>query len=236
MSRPVAVEAVSTLVARALGIAARREPLDGQPGRAWAGAAVLGMVGPPGAGKTTLARAIVAAVADRLGADAVCHVPMDGFHLADVELDRLGRRDWKGASDTFDAAGYAALLARIRSGGEAVVYAPMFERDIEQPIAGAIPILAGTRLVVTEGLYLLGDGPWRAVRDLLDEAWYVDPLEPGGRARLVARHEQFGKTHQQALAWVSRVDDRNAEQVRATRVRADVVVPGDLRLPAGAPP
>lgn len=236
MREPAAVVAFADLVERALAVAAPDQPARGQPERPWAGAAVLGVVGPPGAGKTTLARAVVAAVAARLGEQAVCHVPMDGFHLADVELDRLGRRDWKGASDTFDAAGYAALLARISSGGEVVVYAPMFERDLEQPIAGAIPILPGTRLVVTEGLYLLGDGPWRVVRALMKETWYVDPLEPGGTARLVARHEEFGKSHQQAVAWVARVDDRNADQVRATRPRADVVVPGDLQLPTTAPP
>ena len=96
--------------------------------------AVLGITGAPAAGKSTLAENLVRA----LGA-AVAHVPMDGFHLADAELDRLGRRDRKGAPDTFDALGYAALLRRLRDDEDDVVYAPGFERVIEQPFAGAIP-------------------------------------------------------------------------------------------------
>ncbi len=222
MNEPVTV--FDDLVERAVAVAERSADRSG--------AALLGIVGVPGAGKTTLARAVVAAVAARLGRQAVQHVPMDGFHLADVELERLGRRNFKGAADTFDPAGYAALLARIAAGGEQTSYAPMFERDIEQPIAGAIPVLPGTRLVVTEGLYLLADGPWAAVRAVLDECWFVNRSEPDGTARLIARHEQFGKTHEQAISWVARVDAVNAEQVMGTRGRADLVVAGDIDLPA----
>ena len=100
---------------------------------------------------------------------------MDGFHLAQEELVRLGRRDRMGAPDTFDAAGYVALLRRLRAGGEEVVYAPAFRREIEEPIAGAIAVPPTVPLVVTEGNYLLLDGAgWTGVRALLDEAWYVD--------------------------------------------------------------
>src|SRR5688500_18733989 len=104
---------------------------------------ILGIAGPPGGGKSTVARAVVAELGElaRL-------VPMDGFHLAQPELVRLGRRDRMGAPDTFDAAGYAALLTRLR-GNEAVVYAPEFRREIEEPIAGAIAVPRTTALVVT---------------------------------------------------------------------------------------
>ena len=196
-----------------------------------AGPAVLGLAGPPGAGKTTLAVAVTAAVVDRLGGGAARVVPMDGFHLADVELDRLGRRDRKGAPDTFDAAGYAALLARVRAGGPDTVYAPAFERDLEQPVAGAVPVPPGTRLVVTEGLYLLGDGPWARVRTLLDEVWWVDHPDDARTDRLLARHERFGKAPAAARAWVERVDGANARTVATGRSRADLVVAGELTLP-----
>src|SRR3954449_6342466 len=106
---------------------------------------ILGIAGPPGGGKSTVARAVVA----ELG-DAARLVPMDGFHLAQAELVRLGRRDRMGAPDTFDAAGYAALLARLR-GEDAMVYAPEFRREIEEPIAGAIAVAHQVPLVVTEG-------------------------------------------------------------------------------------
>ncbi|MDQ1050663.1 nucleoside/nucleotide kinase family protein [Streptomyces sp. V4I2] len=198
--------------------------------------ALLGIAGSPGAGKTTLAERLVRA----LNADGdpwVAHVPMDGFHLADAELDRLGRRDRKGAPDTFDAAGYAALLRRLRSpesDGE-VVYAPGFERVLEQPIAGAIPVPPAARLVVTEGNYLLLDtGVWARVRAELDEVWFCDLDEDERVRRLVARHEEFGKGHDEAVAWVLGSDQRNAELVAATRERADLVVRGVVGWPDGA--
>jgi pantothenate kinase len=58
------------------------------------------------------------------------------------------------------------------------VSAPEFRREIEEPIACAVPVLRDLPLVVTEGSYLLVDSPpWRPVAELLDEAWYLDPPE-----------------------------------------------------------
>ncbi|MER5184328.1 nucleoside/nucleotide kinase family protein [Streptomyces sp. NPDC002896] len=193
--------------------------------------ALLGITGSPGAGKTTLAEQLVR----RLNADGppwAAHVPMDGFHLADVELDRLGRRDRKGAPDTFDAAGYAALLRRLRDDEDDIVYAPGFERILEQPIAGTIPVPRTARLIVTEGNYLLLDeGSWARVRHQLDEVWYCE-LDEGARVRrLVTRHEQFGKDHETAVAWVLGTDQRNADLVAESRHRADLIVP-TAALPA----
>ncbi|MGV9253128.1 nucleoside/nucleotide kinase family protein [Streptomyces sp. NPDC003697] len=191
--------------------------------------AVLGIAGSPGSGKSTLAEHLVRAL-DTADGPWAAQVPMDGFHLADAELDRLGRRDRKGAPDTFDAAGYAALLRRLkeeaeRPDGEAV-YAPGFERVLEQPIAGAIPVPASVRLVVTEGNYLLLDtGAWSRVPPQLDEVWFCEVDEAERVRRLVDRHERFGKDHDAAVAWVLGNDQRNADLVAATRDRADLVVP-----------
>lgn len=181
---------------------------------------VLGIAGPPGVGKSSLAERLVAA----LGPVAVL-VPMDGFHLAQVELDRLGRHDRKGAVDTFDAYGYVSLLRRLHLREPVTVYAPAFRRDLEEPVAGAIPVPPEARLVVTEGNYLLLDrDPWDEVRSLLHEAWYLD-LEPELRlTRLTARHAAHGRPLDEATAWAYGPDEANANLVAGTVDRADLVV------------
>ena len=181
---------------------------------------ILGITGAPGVGKTTYALVKVSTN----GAPAA-YVPMDGFHLADVTLTALGRLGRKGAPDTFDAWGYAALLRRLRDERDHVVYAPGFERHLEQPIAGAVAVPPEADFVVTEGNYLLLDRPeWRAVREQLDEVVHLVTDDDVRRRRLVARHVEFGKTPAEAEAWVARVDDANAALVEAAAHRADRVV------------
>jgi pantothenate kinase len=184
---------------------------------------LLGVTGAPGAGKSTLAAALAEALRTR--GIPVVWVPMDGFHLADVELDRLGRRGRKGAIDTFDGHGYLALLRRLAVETENVVYAPTFERTLEQPIAGAIAVEPGTRVVLTEGNYLLDESaPWVDVRAALTEVWFCAVPDDLRRERLVARHVQFGKSPAHARQWVDEVDQPNAERIEAARPRADLVV------------
>ncbi|GAA1438702.1 nucleoside/nucleotide kinase family protein [Mycobacterium cookii] len=190
---------------------------------------VLGITGPPGSGKSTLTSALLSALGTRLGTDAVAHLPMDGFHLADVQLDRLGLRDRKGAPETFDVDGYVAALARLHSSPASVLYVPGFERDLEQPLAGAIAIPPSARLVVTEGNYLLlPDGGWEHVRPLLAEVWFVGVDDDVRRPRLIRRHVEFGKSPDAARAWLDHVDEPNARLVSSRRDAADLVV--------GAPP
>lgn len=176
---------------------------------------LLGLVAAPGAGKSTLAQLL----AQALGGQAQV-VPMDGFHLAQSELERLGRADRKGAPDTFDSAGYVALLRRLRQAGE-TVYAPAFRREIEEPVAGAIAVPAAVPLVITEGNYLLLEAPhWREVAALLDEVWYLDVDDNLRRERLLRRHVAHGRSPEAARQWVERTDEPNALLIEATRARA----------------
>jgi pantothenate kinase len=182
--------------------------------------AVLGICGAPGAGKSTLS----AEIAGALGESAVL-VPMDGFHLANTELERRGSRDRKGAPDTFDAAGFAELLGRLRGQTDDVVLAPIFRREIEEPVADAIAIERRVRLVITEGNYLLHDeAPWSRIRPLLDACWYIEGPEEERLRRLIARHIEFGKSPEAAHEWVHRSDEANARVIEATRDRADLIV------------
>ena len=183
------------------------------------GLTLLGITGPPGAGKSSLAEAVAAEV------EGAVLIGMDGFHLAHRVLVERGLVAVKGAPETFDAAGYVALLRRVRGLDQGTVWAPEFRRDIEDAIAGAVAVTAEHRLVVTEGNYLLLDvPPWDGVRGLLDACWYVDLADPDRRTRLQARHERYGRTPDEAHERTHGSDERNTELVVATRDRADLLV------------
>jgi pantothenate kinase len=182
---------------------------------------LLGIAGPPGAGKTTLARAVV----DALGPEQASLVPMDGFHLADPTLIAWGRRARKGAPDTFDVGGYVSLLQRLRDQQEEFVHAPEFDRALEASLGSALPVPRAVPLVVTEGNYLLSaEGAWSQVEPLLDESWYVQLPDEIRVDRLVRRREGYGNDHEEAVAWALGSDQDNADVVARSRNRADLVV------------
>jgi pantothenate kinase len=197
----------------AAGLIRRAASRADRPGRA-----LLGIAGAPGAGKSSLATTLAAAV------PGLTVVPMDGFHRTTAEL---AARDWiaeRGTPRTFDAEGYVAMLQRLRAGE--TLRAPAFDRSREEPVPDAIEVAAGARLVITEGNYLLLDTPpWSQIRRLLDEIWFVEAPEQVRLDRLVARHVEFGRTPADARQRVTVGSDAaNARLVAATRSRADLVV------------
>ncbi len=195
---------------------------------------IIGIAGCPAAGKSTLAAGLVAE-----HPDTHVLVPMDGFHLANEHLRRLGRADRKGAPDTFDVDGYVALLERIRTARpDETVYAPRFDRRIEESIAHAIAVVPHHTTVITEGNYLLHDaGGWERVRPLLDECWYVDCNYPARIVRLISRHIEHGRTGTETAAWIRSVDEPNARLIRTKMQTADVIIRSeDGRLALPLPP
>ncbi|MGN8050399.1 nucleoside/nucleotide kinase family protein [Curtobacterium sp. 22159] len=193
---------------------------------------VLGIAGAPGAGKSTLARRVVTAVDAALGPGTAVQVPMDGFHLANAALDALGRHDRKGAIDTFDGDGYVALVRRLADSGTdglppdgPIVWAPDFDRRVDEPVAGSIAVPPATRLVVSEGNYLLDDSePWNVLPELFAETWFCTVDDAVRIDRLVGRHMRHGRDHEAARSWAVEVDGVNAARVAATVSRASRTV------------
>ena len=181
---------------------------------------VIGIVGEPGAGKSTLATALVEALGDEAAL-----VPMDGYHLSNRILEQHGTRDRKGAPETFDAGGFVHLVERLRRQDEEVVYAPEFLRELDEPVAGSIAVDRTRPVVLVEGNYLLLDEPpWDALAGLLDDVWYLVLDDRERLSRLARRHETFGLTNEEADRWARVQDERNARLIRATRHRASLVV------------
>jgi len=188
---------------------------------------IIGICGAPGAGKSTLAGLLVRAV-NEIAAGTAVVVGMDGFHLAKSVIAVDDRSLRRGAPDTFDAAGYAAMLARLRTGDDDIVYAPEYRREIEDPVNAAIAVSRSVRLVVTEGNYLLHPD-WVTARAQLDEVWYLEAPDESVRVEhLIARHVRYGKPPERARDHVLTSDERNAALVASHRERADRV----LRWPA----
>jgi pantothenate kinase len=186
---------------------------------------VVGIAGPPAAGKSTLATSLCGALRNEFGAAGAVAVPMDGFHLANAELARLGLADRKGAPETFDAAGFVHLLRRLREPGTEIVYAPAFNRSLNESIGSAIPVPPTVRTVVVEGNYLLvPKQPWAAVRDLLDLALYVEAPEGPRVDALLRRQRARGLSRVEARDWVYRSDEANAALIAGTRPYADQVL------------
>ncbi len=206
---------LATLVAERRALVAERRAVRGAR-------LVVGIAGPPGVGKSTATAALTAALVERGIPSA--SLPMDGYHLPQAELVRLGRRDRMGAADTFDVAGYLAALRAVAADDGEVVAAG-FDRAIEEPVPGAVRIPADARVVVTEGNWLLlADDGWGEVRPELDLAVFLTVADAIRIPRLIARHVRSGKTPAQAEAWVARSDEANTARIAPTIAAADAIL------------
>jgi pantothenate kinase len=182
---------------------------------------LLGIVGKPGVGKSTF----TANMLNALKSDLVGVVPMDGFHLSNEELLKAGKREHKGAPDTFDVLAFIELLKLLKKRDDKEVIFPTFDRESDMSIPGGGRILPNTTLVVVEGNYLLHpDDGWGEVKSYFDETWYLELNENVRKSRLVDRHIFFGKSPIEAATWVENSDEKNALLIEASRTLAGTVV------------
>lgn len=181
---------------------------------------IIGITGKPGAGKST--------ITDLLLREINCSsslIPMDGYHLSNAILRELGLADRKGAPETFDARGFTSLLERVRNNVNQDIYFPIFHREFEESYSAEGVVKAGTRLIITEGNYLLLDsGSWSGIRSVLTESWYLSVNDDLRQQRLIARSMKYGKSEEQARAWALGSDEQNAEIVATTRHLATKVI------------
>ena len=216
MSPSVRVGEIPTLVSNLVDQLTQRLTADDAPERL-----VVGLVGAPGSGKSTIAEQLKT---DLKAAGVFAGlVAMDGFHLSNAVLDELGRRNRKGAPDTFDVEGYLATLDRVRADGAPQVFAPAYRRDLHESVAAG-SIVSGTGVVVTEGNYLaLETRGWGAARERIDLLIHIDVPEEVLVLRLINRHQEFGKNPLAAGHWVRTVDLPNARLIATSVHRCDEV-------------
>ena len=181
---------------------------------------IVGLIGKPGAGKSTLSAQLI----EQLG-DQAAILNMDGYHFSNLALRELGRADRKGAPDTFDALGFTEILKRVKHEVDQNIYFPVFDRSIEESIAAQGVITPEIKLVITEGNYLLhNDNNWGGVKKFLDESWFIEVDDQIRIERLVNRHHKFGKSKADAHSWATGSDENNAQVVARTRELADVII------------
>ena len=181
---------------------------------------MVAVAGPPASGKSTTAEHLAEAL--RAKGESATVVPMDGFHYDNTILDRLGLRSRKGSPPTFDCAGFAALLKRLKS-LENNVAIPVFDRSMELARAGAELIPAATKFLIIEGNYLLlNETPWRDLRPYFDLTVSIDVDRQTLENRLYTRWKQYGKSAQEAREWIESNDLPNIRHVLEHNGEADI--------------
>lgn len=185
---------------------------------------ILGITGIPGAGKSTLAASLAEKLNNQLNQEIAIVVPMDGFHLKNAVLQERGLLAKKGAPETFDAAGFAALLKTIAADKEKI-FCPAYDRKLHDPVSNAILVESRHRIIIIEGNYLLLDAaPWQELKNYLTQTWFIDISLEIAKERLIKRHTVSGRSLEEALKKVTAVDLPNARLIQKTKSSANKIV------------
>lgn len=198
---------------------------------------VIGIVGVPGSGKTTLAAAVSSRINEIHGtsnagdAPVAVALPMDGFHYSRAHLVAMPNPEEaihrRGAAFTFDAEGFCSLISSLVSDGDSTVCAPSFDHAVKDPVEDAIPVSRDSRIVLVEGNYCALDRePWKTAAGMLSEIWYVDTPKEVTWERLSKRHLVSGICASEQEAWdrATGTDELNAKDIRENMVKVDEVI------------
>lgn len=186
---------------------------------------IAAIAGPPGAGKSTLAEQIVDALNSAEPGSAAI-LPMDGYHYDDMLLVPRGLRQRKGSPETFDAAGFAHMLMRLRQNAESEIAVPVFDRSIEIARAGARMIPQSVRYIIAEGNYLLLDeGRWRDLHPHYDLTVMIREPDAVLRARLEDRWKNL--TAEERACKLDGNDLPNGRRVMEGSIAPDFVYGAD---------
>ncbi len=181
---------------------------------------IIAIAGPPAAGKSTLAAALVTSLGERAGL-----LGLDGYHFDNSILEQRGHRPRKGSPHTFDVASYAMTLRTLRDYPGLEMSVPVYDRTLSVSRNCASVVGAHHEILVTEGNYLLLDEePWENVRALLDLTVWIDVPMDVVEQRIVERWESAGHDEEEIRRRTEENDLPNARHVHTGSVEADVVV------------
>ncbi|OLP46604.1 nucleoside triphosphate hydrolase [Rhizobium oryziradicis] len=186
---------------------------------------MIGIAGPPGAGKSTLSDALRDALIAH--GETAEILPMDGFHMDNGILEERGLLPRKGSPETFDVRGFLDIVTAVKRGDEEVLV-PVFDRSRELAIASARAISPDTRFILVEGNYLLLDqAPWNRLAPCFDLTLFVGPPLDVLEQRLRERWVHFG-LDEAAIAWKLNGNDLPngrlvIEKSRPANISVDVI-------------
>jgi pantothenate kinase len=188
---------------------------------------VVGIVGPPGAGKSTTAEVLCSRIPGSIVA------PMDGFHYYKRELEAFPNKDEafarRGAHWTFNGNKFVDQVAAVKTHNYSLspLGFPSFDHAVGDPVENDIIVDQSHNIIILEGNYLLMDQlPWSRLKDeaLVDLFIFISAPVDILRERIVKRHQSVGMTVDDARHRADNNDIPNAVQILETKTRANLIV------------